>query len=251
VRAYGALRQVWIFFKLLFKEPRLMNQTIRVFPAVNVFDVCRSVAVAEQVAGGITGRHCGDLGDKISQYCSVVNVGRTTGNQELRMLEIGTLFGGSCLMKLHAVMHMKRRGCVICIDPMKGFYGASVDPISGMAIDRNTFYKNLAQFGFGGELVDLRTVMSATPEAHRELLPGTLSTLMIDGDHSYEGVMRDWSDYSKYVAPQGMVLFDDYGDDAWPTVTGAVDAILRTIDDKWILRGTLGTTLIVERTRPR
>ncbi len=36
-----------------------------------------------------------------------------------------------------------------------------------------------------------------------------LDVLFIDGDHSYEGVSRDYSIYSKYVRPGGMIIFHD------------------------------------------
>lgn len=36
-----------------------------------------------------------------------------------------------------------------------------------------------------------------------------LDLLMIDGDHSEQGVQRDWGDWSPFVAPAGVVIFHD------------------------------------------
>src|SRR6185437_13459100 len=36
-----------------------------------------------------------------------------------------------------------------------------------------------------------------------------LDLLFIDGDHTYEGVRRDWEMYSPLVAPGGLVVFHD------------------------------------------
>ncbi len=38
-----------------------------------------------------------------------------------------------------------------------------------------------------------------------------IDLLFIDGDHSYEGVRRDWELFSPFVAPHGVVVFHDTG----------------------------------------
>ena len=47
--------------------------------------------------------------------------------------------------------------------------------------------------------------------------------LIIDGDHSYEGVKFDYENYRKFVRVGGYLIFDDYGAPDWPEVTNYVD----------------------------
>ena len=41
---------------------------------------------------------------------------------------------------------------------------------------------------------------------------GELDFLFIDGDHTYEGVKKDYEDYKKYVRPGGWIGFHDTKD---------------------------------------
>lgn len=43
----------------------------------------------------------------------------------------------------------------------------------------------------------------------RELVPNGVDLLMIDGDHSYEGVSSDFRMYSQLVKPDGVIAFHD------------------------------------------
>lgn len=39
----------------------------------------------------------------------------------------------------------------------------------------------------------------------------SVDLLFIDGDHSYEGVLRDWTEYRRFLKPGSVVVFHDYG----------------------------------------
>jgi hypothetical protein len=54
----------------------------------------------------------------------------------------------------------------------------------------------------------------------------TCDLLVIDGDHSYAGVKHDSESYLGMVRPGGYVVFDDYGNPAWPAVKQYVDAAI-------------------------
>jgi hypothetical protein len=59
-----------------------------------------------------------------------------------------------------------------------------------------------------------------------ELNGNKLDILFIDGDHSYNGVINDFNNYSKYVKDGGYIVFDDYNDIQYsPEVKKAVDDI--------------------------
>lgn len=56
--------------------------------------------------------------------------------------------------------------------------------------------------------------------------------LFIDGDHSTNGVLLDFQNYSPLVKKGGYICFDDYLD--WefsPQVRGAVDSIVKNLDE--------------------
>ena len=50
-----------------------------------------------------------------------------------------------------------------------------------------------------------------------------IDLLFIDGDHSYEGVKQDFTNYTKYVKSGGFILIDDYHKKYWPGIKKFVD----------------------------
>ena len=57
-----------------------------------------------------------------------------------------------------------------------------------------------------------------------------IDVLFIDGDHSAQGVKKDFSMYSPMVKQGGYIVFDDYLDNVHsPQVRGAVDEIVSNI----------------------
>jgi len=218
-----------------------------VFPHATWNDFCRALDVSYHIQHRIKGRHCGNLGDKISQYLAVVEYARDCEPVRLDNLEIGTLFGGSCLMKLFALNDVGIPGKVVCIDPMSGFYGRKTDFISGLPVTPEIFFENIEGFGFSTERVELRTCRSDAVDALSGLEEFHFGSVMIDGDHSYEGIQNDWHLYSELVAERGLILIDDYAEEAWPHITIFVNEFLDNEDRIWRRRGLIGTTLIFGR----
>jgi FkbM family methyltransferase len=219
------------------------------FPNAIVPDLFGALNAAWRVNTGIKGRHCGDLGDKVSQYLSVVQFARATGSRQFNSLEIGTLFGGSCLVKLFAMKDLGISGKVVCINPMSGFYGQEKDPFSRLPITAEVFFGNMAHFGFSHDQVELRQCRSDQSEAVAGL--PAFGTLMIDGDHSFAGVEKDLEIFSSHLADYGVLLFDDYAEKAWPDITRFVDT-LRKSPPVWLEEsGILGTTICFVKRGPR
>lgn len=184
----------------------------KILPSIEENDVSQALEVLATLKKSITGRVCGDVGDSLAQYLSIVQYVRQIGLNAVNLLEIGTLFGGSCLMKLFAMRNLGCSGMVACIDPMKGYYGREYDPESKVPINSDIFYENIKKFKFSEQDVKLIAENSNSPNAFKELKERSFATLLIDGDHSYEGVKYDWEHYNKYVADGGLVLFDDYNE---------------------------------------
>jgi hypothetical protein len=58
-----------------------------------------------------------------------------------------------------------------------------------------------------------------------------INLFLIDGDHSYEGVIRDFYNYVGLVSENGYIVFDDYLDSQYsPQVKPAVDQIVKDLD---------------------
>jgi hypothetical protein len=227
----------------------IYNEAIRILPAITQKDFMEALAAIKLVEEKIIGRHCGDLGDKLLQYLTIVHFVHSTKNKKCNSIEIGTLFGGSCLMKLMAMRNLGVEGKVVCIDPMAGFYDKEVDIITKLPVAADTFFKNIELFGFSGDSIELRTMKSNDSKALRGLRKRSFATLMIDGNHSYKGVRDDWDCYYPLMRKEGVVLFDDYKEPAWPEITTFVDELKKELPEGWKELGALGTTLLVARSK--
>lgn len=226
---------------------KVWGKLAEVFPNVKKLDLWHALKAIQEIGQRIKGRHCGDLGDKLMQYLSFAQYVRRSGTKTADNLEIGSLFGGSCLMKLFAMRDLGVIGKIVCIDPMSGFYGQKIDPLSGFPVTREIFYENIIAFGFDHSVVDLRCYMSDNPDALQGLEADTFATIMIDGDHSYDGINNDWQTYSKFLKTDGVILIDDYSDPAWPDITIFIDELLASSRNDWKLQGQFGTTMLIGR----
>jgi len=60
-----------------------------------------------------------------------------------------------------------------------------------------------------------------------------VNILLIDGDHSFNGVLNDFKNYEELVCEGGYIIFDDYLDNQHsPEVKTAVDTLLKTLNKK-------------------
>jgi hypothetical protein len=72
--------------------------------------------------------------------------------------------------------------------------------------------------------------------------------LLIDGDHSIEGVAADFELYGPMVKPGGVMIFDDYDTKDWPAIKPFVDEYVRPNQD-WLWIGGEWRTGIFRRRR--
>lgn len=225
----------------------VIDTTFSIFPDVSCADVIEALDQTRAIRHGIAGRAPGDLGDKIAQYGAAVQCARRHPSAEvIKCLEIGTLFGGSCLQMLSAFRDEGRKGHITCIDPFSGYYGNPND-MSKVPVTTNTLFANLRRFGFTESDVAVRAAKSQDAAATEGLKEGEFMLVLIDGDHSYEGVHADWNLYAKFVAEGGYLLFDDYGDPCWTDLTRAINEICSALPPEWTVMGSLGTTLVLRR----
>jgi len=67
-------------------------------------------------------------------------------------------------------------------------------------------------FGSNAEikLTQGNSYFDSTENQVKETLKEQVDLLHIDGDHTWDGVQNDFKRYSKFVAPGGYIVFDDY-----------------------------------------
>jgi len=195
---------------------------LRYFRKVSLSDINHIVKIIISINNNIYGRYCGSFEDKLIQGLTYLESSRKFKHLSVAHLEIGVLFGGSCILKgllLHHE-HLENKHKVIALDPFSGYYGKTTDPNSGKPVDKKSFLKNIRIFNLNLKnffLINHRSQdISKTLPA---LKKHRLVSLMIDGDHTYQGINNDFSVYGPLLEKGGYLIIDDFGDPSWPEVT--------------------------------
>lgn len=97
---------------------------------------------------------------------------------------------------------------VYAIEPhesFSGLYGGEFGPA-----DRRAFFANLLRAG----VVERVRLVNLSSEVASEGWTRPIGLLWIDGDHSEEGVRRDFEAWARYLRPGGLVAFHDALDPA-------------------------------------
>jgi predicted O-methyltransferase YrrM len=84
------------------------------------------------------------------------------------------------------------------------------------------FLNNMS--GFATDKV--RVFSGTSADTVLKLIDGEFDFLLVDGDHSYEGVLSDLLSYRYKVRPQGIMVLHDYGNPEWPEVEYAAHEFL-------------------------
>lgn len=122
-------------------------------------------------------------------------------------LEIGTQYGGTFYLWQQIC-----QGKIISIDLPDGVFGGVSNE---RHLDRNQKLKKENSFFITGN-----SQCKETQNKFTEILDGEkLDLLFIDGDHSFDGVKTDYEFYSKFVNPDGFIVFHDIGDNKMNTTT--------------------------------
>lgn len=134
--------------------------------------------------------------------------------ETVNYLEIGVYAGGSSSLMMS---HPKKTN-VYAVD-----LGKPISPeVVKQNIDMFSSPENQFQFIIGD---------SHSPETISKVtnMVKDIDILFIDGDHSYQGVLDDFSNFEKMVLPGGYIVFDDYMDWQYsPEVKNAVDDLVKT-----------------------
>ena len=118
-----------------------------------------------------------------------------------RILEIGTARGGT----LFLLCRLAAPGAhIVSIDLPGGWFGG------GYPFWKKSLYRRFARPGQRLDLLRADSHHPATVRRVADLLDGEqFDFVLIDGDHTYEGVKRDFETYRRFVEPGGFIAFHD------------------------------------------
>ena len=173
---------------------------------------------------------------------------RSQRGDDIKVLEIGVLFGVSAALMHTALTPFYKSVKLVLLDPFDGYYGSDhLDPLTGQKVSRGAVERNLTRAAIRSDDVEILEGFSTDDKIMKAAEEqGPYDVIVIDGDHSYDGVKADFERYAEMVSPGGILIVDDYGSDDWPDVTKYVDDIVKT-DDRFEQVGTLSRTAIFKR----
>jgi cephalosporin hydroxylase len=166
-------------------------------------------------------------------YHILFDIANTFGDKKINYVEIGSFAGGSSCLMLQ-----RPNTTVISID-------------LGQPIPKVVVYENIINYKKNDNCYKYIQGNSQLVETKKQLIEtliisgfsNKIDILFIDGDHSFNGVLADFTMYSDLVNIGGYIVFDDYNDSVYsPEVKQAVDSLLPILSDYEII-GTMENTL--------
>ena len=174
----------------------------------------------------------GRLAATIEDAVLRVLIAMAVKDTDLRVLEIGTLFGVGLAAIYEHTSSRFNSVHLTAIDPLDGYYGNNTrDIVTDEVVNEPIFRENLARAGASDDEVTLIKIMSTDRHAMQAANKSLHNVLIIDGDHSYAGVKADFVNYLPVVQKGGYIIFDDYDSSDWPDVKDFVDANVRSNPD--------------------
>ena len=147
----------------------------------------------------------------------------------LSLIEIGTLFGINLAILYEACRGRFSNVHLTAIDPLGGYYNKGMaDMITQVPVNRTVFEHNMRRMDVPAEALTLIPEFSTDKAALEAASERKYHLLIIDGDHSYQGVKFDFDHYSPFVESGGYIIFDDYNSTDWPDVGAFVDQEIRS-----------------------
>ncbi|GAB5495485.1 MAG: hypothetical protein Phyf2KO_05650 [Phycisphaerales bacterium] len=173
---------------------------------------------------------------------------RSCEGDSLRILEIGVLFGLGAGFMHTALAPFYDNVKLYLLDPFDGYYGSDhLDPLTGQKVNRAAVERNLKRLAIDADDIEIIEGFSTDSGVHKKAKQAApYDVLVIDGDHSYDGVREDFERYAELIKPNGVLIVDDYGSEDWPEVTRYVDETVAT-DERFEQVAVLSRTAIFRR----
>ncbi|THA75011.1 class I SAM-dependent methyltransferase [Streptomyces sp. A0642] len=207
----------------------------------------RSVVAAYRTVVALEALGVGRLAGSTSNVCGKLATVPLLAPPNGSILEIGTLYGLFAAALTRMVHRAGIEPDLTIVDPLAGRQlqpGTSqpADP-TGTPVREDVVRANLALTGAGStHHPRIRQGFSADPEVRAEVTDREYGVIVVDGDHSMEGVAADLEWVEEIVAPGGIVVIDDYGDASWPGVQEALDKHLADGSSRLRLLGRVSTS---------
>lgn len=145
------------------------------------------------------------------------------------ILEIGTLYGIFAGGMARQLNRIGLDHTITIVDPFTGGQlqrGRVRQDASGSPVTEVVARANLQLAGVSSDRVRVVQGYSEDPAIQESIADREYGVMIIDGDHSAEGVAVDLKLAEKVMAKRGIVVIDDYGDTKWVGVKQATTAHL-------------------------
>lgn len=216
-------------------------------------DARRNVTIAFRNVIALEALAVGRLAGSTSNVCGKLATVPLLDPPGEEVLEIGTLhglFAAALLRMLHRAGVQAR---LTVVDPLAGAqlqHGARpIGEPTGTPVRMDVVRANLALGGAAGEQARIVQGFSGDAEVRAAVSDRRYGVIVVDGDHSAEGVTADLEWAEEIAAPGGVVVLDDYGDPAWAGVKEAADAYLATGRSRFELLGRVSTSAFLRAAR--
>lgn len=210
----------------------------------NVTVAFRNVIALESLAVGRLAGSTKNVCGKLATVPLLAASAPPSGNEDV--LEIGTLYGlfSATLMRMLHRAGIEAR--LTIVDPLVGSQlqpgtHEAADP-TGTPVRMDVVRANLALGGQAGADARIEKGFSGDPGTRAAVSDRKYGVIIVDGDHSKEGVLADLEWAEDITAPNGIVVLDDYSDGRWPGVKEALDAHLATGSSRLTLLGKVSTS---------
>ncbi|WP_328887460.1 class I SAM-dependent methyltransferase [Streptomyces sp. NBC_00316] len=207
----------------------------------------RSAVVAYRTVVALEALGVGRLAGSTSNVCGKLATVPLLSPPNGSILEIGTLYG----LFASALTRMVHRAGIepdlTIVDPLAGIQlqpgtAQPADP-TGTPVREDVVRANLALCAGGSAReARIRQGLSSDPEVRKAVSDRAYGVIIVDGDHSQEGVAADLDWVERIVAPGGIVVLDDYGDASWPGVQEALDKHLADGSSRLRMLGRVSTS---------
>jgi hypothetical protein len=177
-------------------------------------------------------------------------IAQSIKDNTLEILEIGSLFGIGLAIIYDNCRGRFDRIHLTAIDPLDGYYNNSAyDKGTNAPVNSSLFNHNMRVADIPKKDVTLIKVLSNDEQAQDVSRKRSYNILIIDGDHSYEGVKFDFDHYRHMVKHEGYIIIDDYNTDRWPDVTEFVDREVKIKPDIKLIGNDWRTVVFQVRNR--
>lgn len=165
------------------------------------------------------GSHTSFEEEECREYFDVLMLGLSLGS---RIVEVGLEYGRSSSIALQVA---KDRGY--------GYTGIDIAPKEEWFAKLSGLADSLGDRFSGNFGIKSKDVIINAP----------IDAILIDGDHSFEGVAADCVHFLPHVSIGGFALFHDYQRESLPEVTVAVNEYM-DVNPHWRLQSVVGTLAI-------